>query len=191
MTSTYDLLRETDQQLFVWLNGLHSPIMDQIMYWVTFKFTWIPLYIFLIFTTVKAERRKSFAILITVVAAVVIADKITSGVMKPYFMRLRPCHDPSLKGILHSVGNCGGIYGFASSHASTSFALSISWFLLLKNRVNYMGWLLLWAALYSYSRVYVGVHYPGDIVTGAVVGLLTGLGCVYLYHTFLKKYYHN
>lgn len=191
MTSTYDLLVHTDQDLFLWLNGMHNTVMDHIMYWVTFKFTWIPLYILLIALTIRTEKRQSWTILLSVIVAVVVADKITSGIMKPYFMRLRPCHDPELNGLLHGVGDCGGLYGFASSHASTSFALAISWYLLLKNKVRYMGWLLVWAAVYAYSRVYVGVHYPGDIVVGALIGLLTGIGTVSLHNTFIKKYYHN
>ena len=191
MTASIDLFLHADQDLFIWLNGIHYPWLDNVMYWVTFKFTWIPLYIFLILVTIKSEKQKSLSILIAVIAAVIIADKITSGLMKPYFMRLRPCHDPGMSGLFHSVGDCGGLYGFASSHASTSFALAIAWFLLLKNKVKYIGWLLFWAALYSYSRVYVGVHYPGDILVGGMIGLLTGIFCVQIHDTIIKKYYHN
>lgn len=191
MTATIDVFLQSDQELFIWLNSIHYPWLDEIMYWVTFKFTWIPLYIFLVLSTVKSEKQRSLAIVMTVITAVVIADKITSGLMKPYFMRLRPCHEPSLAHLLHSVGDCGGLYGFASSHASTSFALAVTWFLLLGKRIKYMSWLLVWACLYSYSRVYVGVHYPGDILVGAVIGLLTGMLCVQIHNTIIKKYYHN
>lgn len=188
MNAMIDLVQQFDHELFIWLNGIHSPWLDIVMYWVTFKFTWIPLYIILVLLSIKYEKTRSIAIMITVVIAVIIADKITSGLMKPYFMRLRPCHDPSMKHLLHQVGDCGGLYGFASSHASTSFALAITWFLLLKKKLKYMVWLLFWAALYSYSRIYVGVHYPGDIMVGAAVGLLTGTLCVQIYDTIIKKY---
>jgi undecaprenyl-diphosphatase len=191
MTTATDLLLQTDRDLFLFLNGLHSEWLDVVMYWVTYKFTWIPLYTVLIVLTIRSEKKKSVAIIISVLVAVAIADKITSGVMKPYFMRLRPCHDPSLFGIIHQVGDCGGMFGFASSHASTSFALAVVWFTLLKDRLRNMYLLLIWAAIYSYSRVYVGVHYPGDILVGAMVGIATGLVVVQLYYTFLKKYYYN
>jgi undecaprenyl-diphosphatase len=189
--ATIDLLQHTDRDLFLWFNGIHAPWMDVVMYWVTYKFTWIPLYLVLVVITIKSEGKRSVLTISTVILAVVVADKITSGLMKPYYMRLRPCHDPSLAGLMHQVGGCGGLYGFASSHASTSFALATAWFLMLKNDVKYIGLLFVWSALYAYSRVYVGVHYPGDILTGAVIGTLTGVLFVRLQDTFIKKYYHN
>lgn len=191
MTETINTLVHFDQELFLRLNGVHVSWLDNVMYWVTYKFTWIPMYLVLILLTVKAEGKKSVAILITVLVAVIIADKITSGLMKPYFARYRPCHEPLLAGLVHEVGGCGGSFGFASSHASTSFAVAMVWFTLLKDKVKYMWLILLWAALYSYSRVYVGVHYPGDILVGALVGILAAMACVRLYFIFLIKYYRN
>jgi len=191
MTETINSLVHFDQELFLQLNGAHVPWLDNVMYWVTYKFTWIPMYLVLILLTVKAEGKKSIAILITVLVAVIIADKITSGLMKPYFARYRPCHEPLLAGLVHEVAGCGGSFGFASSHASTSFAVAMVWFSLLKDKVKYMWLILFWAALYSYSRVYVGVHYPGDILVGALVGILAAMVCVRLYFTFLIKYYRN
>ena len=191
MTSVVDTLVHYDQQLFLWLNGIHTPWADVLMFWVTYKFTWIPLYIILIALTIKAEGKKSLAIIITVLVAVAIADKITSGIMKPYFARLRPCNEPVLAGLIHEVSGCGGLFGFASSHASTSFALAVVWFTLLKNKISYMWFILAWAGLYSYSRVYVGVHYPGDILVGAFVGIAAAWVCIQLYFIFLAKYYSN
>jgi undecaprenyl-diphosphatase len=191
MTESITSLIQHDQQLFLWLNGFHAPWADTMMYWVTYKYTWIPLYLLLITLTIRAEGKKSIAIIVTVLVAVLIADKITSGMMKPYFARYRPCHEPTLAGLVHEVAGCGGQFGFASSHASTSFALATVWFSLLYRKVNFMWLLLMWAAFYSYSRVYVGVHYPGDIFVGALVGILTGLGCIRLYYIFLEKYYRN
>lgn len=191
MTDTVNTLVQYDQELFLWLNGIHTPWVDTLMYWITYKFTWIPMYLVLIFLTVKAEGKKSIAILVTVLVAVLLADKVTSGIMKPYFERFRPCHEPSLAGLVHEVAGCGGSFGFASSHASTSFALATVWFVLLKDKVKFMWLIVAWAGLYSYSRVYVGVHYPGDILVGALVGILTAQLCIRLYFTFLTKYYSN
>ncbi|WP_031527090.1 phosphatase PAP2 family protein [Dyadobacter crusticola] len=191
MTDALDLLIRSDRELFLWLNGLHTPWLDPIMYWITYKYTWIPMYVVLIAFTLVADRKKGFAALITVILAVIFADQITSGFMKPYFIRFRPCHDPTLRGMVHEVAGCGGLYGFASSHASTSFAVAITWFTFLKGKVKYPGLLFVWAITYSYSRIYVGVHYPLDILVGALVGLLVGYCCIQLYYIFLKRYYLN
>ncbi len=188
MTDAVHSIVSADQELFLWLNGLHTPWLDTVMYWVTYKYTWIPLYILLIGLTIRAEGwKKGGFIIIAVVLAVAAADKVTSGFMKPYFLRLRPCHDPSIQVVMHHVTDCGGMYGFASSHASTSFALAIAWFSLLRRRVPQMVFLFLWASVYAYSRVYVGVHYPLDILVGALVGLLVGYSSVQLYYIFFKK----
>lgn len=192
MTDAVHSIVSADQELFLWLNGLHTPWLDTVMYWITYKYTWIPLYILLIALTVRAEGwKKGGFIVLAVVLAVAAADKITSGFMKPYFLRLRPCHDPSIQVVMHHVTDCGGMYGFASSHASTSFALAIAWFSLLRREIPRMALLFLWAAIYAYSRVYVGVHYPLDILVGALVGLLVGYSFVQLYYIFLKRYYHS
>jgi undecaprenyl-diphosphatase len=191
MTETIDALIGQDQHFFLWLNGMHSPPMDTLMWWITYKYTWIPMYLVLAILTLREDRRKGLFILLTVVIAVIVADKITSGLMKPYYMRFRPCHEPALQGLVHQVTDCGGLYGFASSHASTSFALAITWFVLLKNQARYIWLLLIWAFIYSYSRVYVGVHYPGDILVGALVGLACGWASICLNNIFLKRFYLN
>ncbi|ACT91691.1 phosphatase PAP2 family protein [Dyadobacter fermentans] len=192
MTDAIQSIVRADQELFLWLNGLHTPWLDTLMYWITFKYTWIPLYILLITLTVRAEGwKKGGWVVLTVILAVVVADKITSGFMKPYFLRLRPCHDPTINTVMHHVTDCGGLYGFASSHASTSFALAVAWFGLLRNKVPQMAFLFVWALVYAYSRIYVGVHYPLDILVGGLVGALTGYCFVQLYYIFLKRYYLN
>lgn len=191
MTEAVNSLVQYDQELFLWLNGIHTPWVDTLMYWITYKFTWIPMYLVLIGLTIRTEGKKSIAIVVTVLVAVLLADKITSGIMKPYFERFRPCHEPLLSGLVHEVTGCGGTFGFASSHASTSFALATVWFVLLKDKVRFMWLVVAWAALYSYSRVYVGVHYPGDILVGAVVGMVSAWVCLRIYFTFLVKYYSN
>lgn len=191
MTETVDTLIHYDQELLLALNGVHAPWADTLMYWITFKFTWIPMYLALAMITIKAEGKKSIGIFIAVIVAVALADQITSGIMKPYFHRFRPCHEPDLAGMVHEITGCGGQFGFASSHASTSFAVAGVWFALLKDKVNYMWLLLVWAALYSYSRVYAGVHYPGDILVGALIGILVAWVCIRLYFIFLAKYFGN
>jgi len=99
-------------------------------------------------------------------------DQFTSGFMKPYFERLRPCHDPRWQDILLNYSGCGGLYGFASSHAANTFALAGFLHKVGGSRIPEFRWLFLWAAIVSYSRIYLGVHYPLDILVGAIVGIL-------------------
>jgi len=102
------------------------------------------------------------------------ADQSTSGVMKPFFERLRPCHDARWEELMFSYGGCGGMYGFASSHAANTFALATFLTLTFRNILKGFGWLYLWAMLVSYTRLYLGVHYPLDLLVGAMVGVLSG-----------------
>ncbi|MBU1821100.1 MAG: phosphatase PAP2 family protein [Bacteroidetes bacterium] len=172
-------LIEADQQFFLWLNGLHSPFWDVVMQGVTNKFTWIPLYVLLLYGIIRQFGKKSVGYLLAIVAVVALSDQIASGFFKPYFMRPRPCHDPALADLLHLVGNCGGAYGFISSHAATGFGIATILNLLPTRQLLGVRWLFVWAAVYSYSRIYVGVHYPLDILVGALMGSLAA-GVVYI-----------
>ncbi|MFN3849947.1 MAG: phosphatase PAP2 family protein [Spirosomataceae bacterium] len=178
-----------EYEFFLWLNSHHSPFWDSVMIIATHRFTWIPLYILIIvyiFIEKKSEAfnfknglnpiKVKFLRLVYIIASVGLADRFTSGFMKPYFERLRPCHDPTVSNVLHLVGNCGGQYGFASSHASNSFALALCFYLLYRKTNKYSWVLFIWAAIVSYSRVYIGVHYPTDILVGAIVGMLISIG---------------
>jgi undecaprenyl-diphosphatase len=189
MTESIDMLVHSDRELFLWLNGMNAPWLDGIMYWITYKYTWIPMYLGLIVVSLSTDRRKGFIAIVAVLLAVIVADQITSGFMKPYFIRFRPCHDPAIQSQVHTVAGCGGMYGFASSHASTSFALAFTWYQILKDRLRHIWLIFAWAALYSYSRVYVGVHFPADILVGATIGLTVGWLFTWLYHSFLRRYY--
>ncbi len=180
-----------DQNLFLELNGWHNDFFDVSMLLITNRYTWIPMYILLIIMTARVEKTRAFAFLLMAIASVGLADHITSGVMKPYFLRFRPCHEPLLEGLVHVVGNCGGNYGFASSHASTSFALTTIFFLNFRYKQPYIWILIIWPLLYSYSRIYVGVHYPGDILVGASVGIVSGILGFQIYNKIIEKYYRS
>lgn len=172
-----ETIRYAEYEWFLWLNSFHAPFWDTIMYWVTHRFTWIPLYIFLIYYIFRVIRINAWYKLAFILVSVGLADRITSGFMKPYFHRFRPCHDPSIENIVHVVGGCGGQYGFASSHAANSFALALAFVLISpKSKPQWKYFLFLWAILVSYSRIYVGVHYPTDLLVGGMVGMLvTGI----------------
>lgn len=187
MTDTLNHLFEIDQEVFLWLNGMHNSFWDNIMLFVTNKFTWIPMYVLMLYGIVKKLGRDSIGIILAILAAVALADYIASGLFKPYFMRPRPCHDPVIGSLVHVVAGCGGPFGFVSSHASTSFAIVTSALLLPSRSIKGIKFLCLWALVYAYSRVYVGVHYPLDIVFGALIGLITGYFSYLLYRIIEQR----
>ena len=163
-----------DEQLFLYLNSQHMDWLDPIMNMLTEKLFWVPLYAFFLFLIIKHFKKGSIWIVAGVGLAILIADQSTSGFMKPFFERLRPCHDPRFEGMVFNYGGCGGMYGFASSHAANSFALAIYLNLIFFKKLKGFGWMFLWAAVISFTRIYVGVHYPLDVFIGALVGLLSG-----------------
>ncbi|MCH7412233.1 phosphatase PAP2 family protein [Belliella sp. R4-6] len=165
-------LKSWDESLFIYLNGFHTDFLDPIVFQLTQTIPWIPLYLFLTFLVVKKFGKQSWWVFISIGLTILIADQFTSGFMKPFFERLRPCHDPRWEGIVHNFGKCGGLYGFASSHASNSFGIATIMALTLTDRFQAVKWLFLWAALFSYTRIYLGVHYPADVIVGASVGTI-------------------
>lgn len=169
-----------DQQLFLFINSANSPLFDQVMQTLSGKLIWVPLYLaILIFLGVK-YKRKFLVILIFIIIAATLADQ-SSVIVKNIFHRLRPCHEPSLLAIVHLVnGECGGIYGFVSSHATNSFDVALLSLSFIKKRWYSIS-IILWAGIISYSRVYLGVHYPGDVIFGAILGSFIGWGIYNLY----------
>ncbi|MEQ8908566.1 MAG: phosphatase PAP2 family protein [Vicingaceae bacterium] len=186
-----DLLEQWDRTLFLKLNSWHSPVGDQIMSFISGKVEWAPLYLILLVLLIVKYKRQSWWLLLAVGVAIALSDQISVKVFKEGFERFRPCHNLDLKEIVHLVNNkCGGKYGFVSSHASNSFSLATLLGLLLQRKTSKWALILLWfwAAVVSYSRIYLGVHYPSDVMGGALLGVLIG-GGVYLgvkYTLFMK-----
>jgi undecaprenyl-diphosphatase len=181
-----ETILEIDKNLFLFLNGLHFPFLDSVMAGITHRLTWIPLYVYIIFLIYQQRKNQLFIVsFFIIVFAAGLSDFITSGLMKPYFLRLRPCHTSEIIPYLHLVGDCGGQYGFASSHAANTFSLSFSFLILFnKSYPTFSKILLAWAIIVSYSRIYVGVHFPIDIMVGAAVGFLCSLLFTFLANKF-------
>lgn len=165
---------ELDEQFFLFLNGLHTDSLDRIMYWISEKYTWIPFYAVLLGFIIWRFKYKAVYILLAIAFVILLADQFTSSFMKPFFERFRPCHEPDLAGMVYLVEGCGGKFGFASSHAANTFGLATFIYLIFHKIYKHVGWLFLWALIVSYSRIYLGAHYPLDILVGAGIGILIG-----------------
>lgn len=174
-----------DQDLLLFLNGLHQTWLDQPMFWISETKFWLPFYAFLLWQIGRSVGLKyMIGTLLAIALTITIADRTTSGFMKPYFERPRPSHEPKISANVHIVNDYrGGAYGFASSHAANTFGLAMLLYLGFRRRWRYVAFLFLWAAFVSYSRIYLGVHYPLDIVVGALVGML---GATLVYYVFGK-----
>ena len=173
---------ELDQQLFLILNGIHSQAMDEVMFTITNKFTWVPFYVVLLGLIGYHYHWRTLMIVIFVVVLITLSDQL-SVLSKNTFERPRPCHEPGLAGLVHTFGGrCGGVFGFVSSHAANTFALAVFMGGLLRRHIPFMMPLLLvWASVIAYSRVYLGVHYPADILGGAAMGIAIGYFVLFLW----------
>ena len=169
-----DYLNDIDTDALLAVNGLHDIFQDALWWMVSAKWSSLLLVLALVWILLHQNRRHALLVLLMLVLAFVIADQVSSGLIKHLVERLRPTHDPSLGDAVHVVnGYRGGMYGFVSSHAANAFAAATFIALILRHRLVTIS-LLAWAALQCYSRVYLGVHYPGDILGGVIVGVLAG-----------------
>ncbi|MDR2383611.1 MAG: phosphatase PAP2 family protein [Prevotellaceae bacterium] len=160
-----------DTDLFVVINGFHFDWLDPVMTVFSSIRIWIPLYLIVAFVILWKERVWGIAILATLVVSFALADQLSVHLFKNVFERLRPCHVEELRTVIHSLENCGGKYGFISNHAANSFCFAMFTACFFKNR--YCSILIFaWAVCVSYSRIYVGKHFPLDVVCGAAFGIV-------------------
>jgi undecaprenyl-diphosphatase len=177
-----EFLDHIDRNLFLFLNGLNSPFWDQVMWWISDRLIWLPLYLLITGWLIYRFKWKVVIILVMVALLITLSDQGSVHLFKEVFKRLRPCHEPEISGLVHLVkGHCGGKYGFISSHAANTFAIATFTLLIIRSKY-YSIFIIFWATIVSYSRIYLGIHYPGDVLGGALYGFLIG---VLIYRLFL------
>ncbi|TXD82773.1 phosphatase PAP2 family protein [Subsaximicrobium wynnwilliamsii] len=188
-----DQIIQYDQDLFLYLNGLGNVYWDAFWLAYTAKFYWIPAYAILAYLLFKQLSLKAFFLLLVVVALMItFTDQITN-VFKHGFERFRPCHEPGVMEVMRLVRDgCGGRFGFFSGHASNTMALAIFIGATLHSKYKFLIYVMVvWALGMGYSRIYVGAHYPMDILCGAIFGAFSGTLFFQLQRFLQKRFQLN
>ncbi|HWK03097.1 MAG TPA: phosphatase PAP2 family protein [Puia sp.] len=171
-------LDHIDKILFVLIShDTDHSILDKVMPVLRDPITWIPFYVFMLYYAIRKRKSQAWAFILLSVLTVAITDSLTAQVLKPLFGRLRPCYDPELSSVIRGLVDCGGLYSMPSNHAANHFGLAAFWYFSIK-KISGKKWkgLWVWAAAICYAQIYVGKHFPFDILAGALTGFLTGLG---------------
>src|SRR5690606_7703089 len=181
---------ELDKEIFLAINqGLSNPVFDWLLPILRNPFTWAPLYLFLIIFFIKHYGKLGILIVACTLMNFGISDAVSSHLIKKNIKRIRPCNDIEFKHDVNVRVRCGCGYSFTSSHATNHFAMASFWIVLLRRKWRHTLWLcILRAAAFSFSRIYVGVHYPFDIPYGALLGMAIGLTSGYSFNRFVPSF---
>ncbi len=184
-----DALQQFDASIFTALNGLHASYFDNFMWLVTKIGTWTPMILMLVYLLfLKKGWRRAITVILAIGLVILIADQVSASIIKPLVARARPSHNPDLQSTIHIVnGYRGGAFGFVSSHAANCFGIALLLAMIFKHRA-FTWTMVVWATLMCYSRIYLGVHYPGDIVCGAILGFIAAWIVYRLLQWFATKH---
>jgi undecaprenyl-diphosphatase len=181
-----DKLVEWDKSLFIVMNNFYCEPFDAVMLFITEHFSWIPLYVAILFFLFwKRNLKTGLLAFLALLLIFGLTDQLSVHLFKNTIQRLRPCHEEELRGIIRVLESCGGRFGFISNHAANTFGLA-TFTALFFQRKWYAWSILIWAAIVSYSRIYVGKHYPLDLLCGALFGILTAYLVYRLYRLILE-----
>ncbi len=185
-----EVIKQLDQSFFLFLNELHNNFWDKAMFLFSSREIWIPFYALIIYLIVKTYKKNSIYILLLIGLSIAVSDQF-SGLIKNTVERLRPSNDPAISNLVHIVNDYrGGTFGFFSSHASNSFTIAVIASMLFKRRMFTIT-MFVWAVIVSYTRIYLGLHYPGDILTGWIWGALIGYGFYRLIILLQQRYFKS
>lgn len=184
-----------DQQAFSWINqSLSNPFFDALMPLIRNKLTWIPLYVLLLFYLIKNHRQEKYLFCVVLIVAIICSDSLLCNLLKNWVQRTRPCNAPSLAAHMHLLlKHCSGGFSFPSAHAANHATLAVFTGLFFRSKPYgklLFGILLCWAMLIAFAQVYVGVHYPVDVLAGYFLGTINGMLFFYLY-TKANTYFYN
>jgi membrane-associated phospholipid phosphatase len=191
--SILQTLENIDKNLFVLINrDFNLPFLDPIMLVLRNPNTWIPLYAFIAWWSISRLKKKALLFILFTLITIALTDSVTAFLFKPLFERLRPCGEPGLTGIVRILNGCAGKYSFPSNHAANHFGLAVFWFGAIRKLTGQKWhWLWVWAFLICYAQVYIGKHYPGDVLAGALFGGLIGTVTYHLFNWLLGKTQKN
>lgn len=177
---------ELDKELLVCLNGLGSPTFDGLWLIITKQLNWAPIFLLVFYLLQKKLGWKNFLYYILFTALLILLCDQTANLFKTYFHRLRPCNDETVNHIIRVV-KTSPTFSFFSAHAANSMATTVFGFMILKQYYKHAYLLFLFPLIFAYSRVYLGLHFPGDILTGYAFGATVGFICYKLYQKYILK----
>ncbi|MDP4284380.1 MAG: phosphatase PAP2 family protein [Bacteroidota bacterium] len=171
-----EIIKGWDDAILLFINAHHNSFWDTAMWFASGTISWFPLYAFIIILLIVKFKKQSWLLILLIIPLIVMSDQLASGLIKPLLHRLRPSHEPNLDQLLHYVNQYrGGLYSFPSSHACNFFAWVTYLSVTTVKKIKWLPYLLIPVALFvSYSRIYLGVHYPSDIIGGAILGTFLG-----------------
>ena len=183
-----EFLQSIDASFFQLINeNLSNSFFDLVVPWFREKLFWLPLYVFLVVLTVAIYKKHAYVIILTAVFTLVLSDQLSSSVLKPTFKRERPCNNEMLQETIHVLAPCRNSYSFTSSHAFNHFAVAAFFICLLGPLSRLFKLLWIWAGMVCFAQVYVGLHYPFDVIVGGFLGALLGISM----YEILKHFYLN
>ena len=188
-----ELIVDLDEEIFLWINSFHSKSIDMFMFWISTRIIWVPLYLTMLYAVFLSYGWRTMLLMgIMVGIAVAASDQVSASVLRPIFERYRPANlEDDLSPLVHIVdGYRGGKYGFPSCHAANTFAAATLTSRLFKRHV-FSIFVFMWAILICYSRIYLGVHFPGDLILGALIGSFFGTFCYAMAQVALRIVYKN
>lgn len=185
-----EFLKYIDAKWLLEINSHHTPFRDELMWWLSDTWIWIPWYIFLIVLLFQKYKKQAFLLIGLVLLLILCSDQLASGIIKPLVHRLRPSHNPEIEHLLHYVNNYrGGKYGFVSSHAMNVFSLSFYLAFTVGDRLKWLiAILFIWAFSVAFSRIYLCVHYPSDVIVPFFISAVLGFAFSRLFFYLNNKF---